>query len=51
MERTEKQLYEAPSTVVFEVKQQGVICASEVKGGNSISDWGNGGTINDQVYM
>ena len=28
MEAKQKELYEAPSTMVFEVKQEGVICAS-----------------------
>ncbi len=28
MEQTIKQFYEAPSTRVFEVRQEGVICAS-----------------------
>ena len=46
-----KHFYETPSTMVFEVKQEGVICASDVKSGNSINDWGNGGTTNDEVYM
>lgn len=27
MEKTEKLLYEAPLTMVFEVRQEGVICA------------------------
>ena len=43
--------YEAPSTMVLEVKQEGVICVSDVKGGNSINNWGDGGTTNDEVYM
>ena len=46
-----KELYEAPSAQVFEVRQEGVLCASDVKGGNSINEWGNGGTTNDDVYM
>ena len=46
-----KALYEAPSTQVFEVRQKGVLCASDVKGRNSINEWGNGGTTNDDVYM
>ena len=46
-----KGFYEAPSTMIFEVKQGGVICASDVKSGNSINGWGNDGTINDDVYM
>lgn len=28
METKHKELYEAPSTMVFEVRQEGVICAS-----------------------
>lgn len=28
MKRTDKQYYEAPSAQVFEVRQEGVICAS-----------------------
>jgi len=28
MEQTNKQFYEAPSASVFEVRQEGVICAS-----------------------
>ena len=28
METKTKELYEAPSTMVFEVKQEGMICAS-----------------------
>ena len=28
MEQTIKQFYEAPSTTVFEVRQEGVLCAS-----------------------
>ena len=47
----QKHYYEAPSTQVFEVKHEGIICASEVNGGNSINGWGNGGTTNDEVYM
>lgn len=35
MELSHKKLYEAPSTTVFEVRQEGVICAS---GENT--DWG-----------
>ena len=51
METKHNEFYEMPSAKVFEVKQEGVICASDVKSGNSINDWGNGGTTNDEVYM
>lgn len=51
MDKKEKQCYEAPSTMVIEVRHEGIICATDVKGGNSINDWGNGGTTNDDVYM
>lgn len=30
MERNEKKHYEAPLTAVFEIKQKGVVCASEL---------------------
>ena len=46
-----KEYYDTPSTMVFEVKQGGVICASDVEGSNSIVDWGNGGDINDEIFM
>ena len=46
-----KELYEAPLTSVVDVKFEGIICTSDVKGSNSINDWGNGGTTNDDVYM
>ena len=32
MEQTDKQVYEAPSAMVFEVKIEGVICESGVNG-------------------
>lgn len=51
MEMNYKERYESPSTMVIEVRHEGIICASDVKGGNSINDWGNGGTTNDDVYM
>lgn len=51
METKLKELYDAPSTMVFGVKQEGVICASEVKSGNSIKNWENGDTTNVEVYM
>ena len=47
----EKELYSAPVTVDIKMNGEGVICASDVLGGNSINDWGNGGTTNDDVYM
>ena len=51
METKRKGQYEAPDVKVQELDIEGVICASEVTGGNSINDWGNGGTTNDEVYM
>ena len=47
----EKMFYEAPSTEVFELRHEGVICASEVRGGNSINGWGNGGSTNEEIYL
>ena len=51
METKQKVLYEAPSMMVFEVRHEGIICASEVKGGNSINNWGTGSTTDDDIYM
>ena len=51
METKRKELYEAPSMVVIEVKQGGMICTSEIKSRNSINGWENGGTTDDVVYF
>ena len=51
MKEEGKILYEAPSTTILEVRQEGVICNSPLQGGNSIDGWGDGGTINDDIYM
>ena len=47
----EKQKYCSPHTRALELKSEGVICASEVKGGNSINNWGDGGTTNDEIFF
>ena len=47
----DKLIYKAPTSSVFEVKIEGVVCQSPLNGGNSINDWGNGGTTNDEIYM
>ena len=46
-----KQHYETPSTDVIEAGYESPICGSEVKGSSSINDWGNGGTMDDELYM
>ena len=46
-----KLCYDAPSTMIVEVKHGGIICASEVNGGNSINNWGDGGTTNDEIFF
>lgn len=52
MIKVQKQFYDAPSTMVLEVKQEGAICVvSDVKSGNSIKNWEDGGTTNDEVFM
>ena len=45
MEAKQKELYEAPSMMVFEVKQEGVICAS---GGTE--QFGNGNNYDDLLF-
>ena len=51
MEIKKKELYLSPEVHIFEVKSEGVICASEVRGGNSINNWENGDTTEDVIYM
>lgn len=43
--------YETPAATVVEVKTEGVVCQSPVKGGNSINDWENGGTTHEDIYF
>lgn len=53
MKEEGKILYEAPATIVVEVKTEGFVCQSPapLNGGNSINGWGDGGTTNDELYM
>lgn len=46
-----KQCYETPSTIVIEVMHEGLICNSDVRGGNSINNWYDGGTTDDELFM
>jgi hypothetical protein len=48
---SQKEQYDAPSTMVIEVRHEGNICTSDLKAGNSIKNWDDGGTTNDDVYM
>ena len=38
---------------VVEIRQRGLLMVSgdPVQGGNSINDWGNGGTTDEDIYM
>ena len=49
--KEKNKFYATPSTAVVELKSKGILCASEVKGGNSIKDWGDGGTTNDEIFF
>lgn len=51
MKEEGKIFYEAPATTVVEIKTEGLVCQSPVQSGNSINGWGDGGTINDDLYM
>ena len=51
METIERKLYETPLTMIVEVRHEGIVCASEINGGNSIDNWGNGGTTDDDIYL
>lgn len=46
-----KEQYTPPRCEELELDIEGVVCASDVKGGNSINDWGNGGSTNDDLYI
>lgn len=48
---TSKATYITPSAKSFEFVHESVICDSEVKGDNSIDDWGEGGTTDDDLYL
>ena len=45
--------YERPRMRVVEIQQRGLLMVSgdPVRGGNSINDWGDGGTNNEEIYM
>ena len=45
------QVYATPSVVSFDVAQEVVVCASEVKGHTTITDWENGGGTEDDLYL
>ena len=51
MKEEGKILYEAPVVTVVEVKTEAFVCQSPLQNGNSIDGWGNGGTIDDTIYM
>ena len=51
MKTSKKELYEAPAITEVEEKHEGIICASEFKGGNSIDNWGDGGTTDDDLHL
>ncbi|MBR1414430.1 MAG: hypothetical protein IJ570_01015 [Prevotella sp.] len=47
-----KKLYEKPRMKVVILQQHGMLMQSDpVQGSNSINDWGNGGTTNEDIYM
>ena len=48
-----KKLYERPTIRVVEIQQRGLLMVSGdlVRSGNSINDWGNGGTTDEDIYM
>lgn len=39
MNTNDKELYEAPSMLVFEVRQEGVICTSDPLGAGGFPEW------------
>ncbi|MBQ3300633.1 MAG: hypothetical protein IJH04_00510 [Eggerthellaceae bacterium] len=45
--------YERPTMRVVEIQQRGMLMVSgdPVRGGNSINNWGDGGTTDEDIYM
>ena len=44
--------YRRPQMRVVEIQQRGLLMTSDpVRGGNSINDWKDGGTTDDDIYM
>lgn len=51
MKEEGKTYYEALAATAVYIRQEGVICASPVRNGNSINNWRNGDTTHDEIYM
>ena len=51
MKEEGKTYYEALTATAVYIRQEGVICASPVRNGNSINNWRNGDTTHDEIYM
>lgn len=50
MNEKQKELYKAPESEVVGVRHEGLICTS-VQTGNSITDWVDGGSIDDEFVF
>lgn len=46
-----KQLYESPHLKIYAVAGEGLICASEINGKDSIEDWEDGGSEDEDLYL
>ena len=52
MERNLTKVYESPDMGIISVPEnEGIVCLSELKGGNTIKDWTDGGSEDEQLYM
>jgi len=51
MKKEGKNKYETPAITVIEVKIEGIVCQSRVNAGNSINNWEDGDTSNEELYM
>jgi len=54
MKTEQKRYYEKPAMRVVMLQQHGMLCTSDpepVQGGNSINNWGDGGTTDEDIYM
>ena len=51
MKEKGKIYYDAPTATVVDIAVGRIVCSSNVEGKNTINDWENGGTVNDEIVM
>lgn len=51
MKEKGKTYYVVPMATVVDIAIGRIVCSSNVEGKNTINDWENGGTLNDEIVM